>query len=407
MQDCDIVFERAKLADGNVVSLGVRSGNIAVISAEGPPLAGKLRIDLEERLVVPGLVDGHIHLDKSFIGELWKPHRPCTNGFNVRERVSFEKELLAGARPVERRAAALADLAISRGTLYMRSHVDVDADLGLRNVEAILSVREQYRDLISIELVAFPQSGILASPGTADLLSEAIKTGVELVGGLDPAGFDRSIEDHLNVVFGIADRHGVGIDIHLHDPGALGIFELEDIANWTQALGLVGKVAVSHAYALGEVGLDIAKRTADTLAEAGVAIMTNAPGDRAFPPVAVLREAGVRVFAGNDNIRDLWWPYGDGDMLERAMIIGYRSGFYTDEDLGFAFDMAATQAAQVLGIPNYGLCIGAPASFVAMEAQHVQEAVVARPPRRSVYCCGKLVGKDGVFTGTPGTISCD
>ena len=135
--------------------------------------------------------------------------------------------------------------------------------------------------------------------------------------------------------------------------------------------------------------------------------MTNAPGDRAFPPVSVLREAGVRVFAGNDNIRDSWWPYGDGDMLERAMIIGYRSGFYTDEDLGFAFDMASTQAAHVLGIPNYGLGIGAPASFVAMEAQHVQEAVVARPPRRSVYRCGKLVGKDGVATGTPGTTACD
>ena len=245
MQDCDIVFERAKLADGSVVSLGVRSGNIAVVSADGSPLAGTLRIDLEERLVVPGLVDGHIHLDKSFIGESWKPHRPCTSDFNVRERVFFEKELLAGARPVERRAAALADLAISRGTLYMRSHVDVDADIGLRNVEAILSVRERYRDLISIELVAFPQSGILASPGTADLLSEAIKTGVELVGGLDPAGFDRSIEDHLNVVFGIADRHGVGIDIHLHDPGALGIFELEDIAKRTQALALLWQISAN------------------------------------------------------------------------------------------------------------------------------------------------------------------
>jgi cytosine/creatinine deaminase len=391
----DVVFERAKLANGTMVSIGVEAGRIATISAGAPLENSAQRIDLENLLVIPGLIDGHIHLDKSFIGEAWRPHRPCTSGFDVHERVGFEKELLAGARPVEQRAAALTELAVSRGTMHMRTHVDIDAEVGLRNLEAVLTVKERYRDLVSIEVVAFPQSGILASPGTRDLMAEALANGADLVGGLDPAGFDRSIEEHLDAVFGIAERFGAGIDIHLHDPDMLGISELEEISRRTTALGMNGRVAVSHAYALGHVPAEVARRTAAILAKAGVAIMTNAPGDRAFPPIRVLRQEGVTVFAGNDNIRDSWWPYGDADMLERAMMIGYRSGFYTDEELAVAFDMASASAASALRIPEYGLSEGAPANFIAIEAQHIPEAVVARPTRRSVYHAGRQIVQDG------------
>ena len=395
MQSFDVIFERAKLADGTVVSIAVQSGRIAGISTEPIACNTAQRINLDNQLVVPGLVDGHIHLDKSFIGDEWRSHRACTNGFNVRERVAFEKELLATARPIETRAAALSELAISRGTMYLRTHVDIDAEIGLRNLRSVLTVKERYSDLITIEVVAFPQSGILASPGTADLMAEAVANGADLVGGLDPAGFDRSIEGHLDVVFGIAQRRGAGIDIHLHDPDMLGIFELEEISRRTKVLGMGGLVAVSHAYALGQVATDVAKRVADTLADAGVAIMTNAPGDRPFPPIGILREAGVVVFAGNDNIRDSWWPYGDADMLERAMLIGYRSGFYTDEELTQTFDMVSSNAALAMRIPEYGLQPGAPAHFIALTARHVPEAVVARPPERSVYRAGKLIVRNG------------
>jgi cytosine/creatinine deaminase len=387
VQSFDVIFERAKLADGTVASIGVQSGRIAAISTEAITSNTAQRIDLDNLLVVAGLVDGHIHLDKSFIGEDWRPHRPCMNGFNVRERVAFEKELLATARPIETRGAALTELAISCGTMYLRTHVDIDAEIGLRNLKSVLAVKESYRDLITIEVVA--------SPGTADLLAEAVANGADLVGGLDPAGFDRSIEGHLDVVFRIAERQGAGIDIHLHDPDMLGIFELEDISRRTKALGMGGRVAVSHAYALGQVATDIAKGVADTLADAGVAIMTNAPGDRPFPPIGILREAGVLVFAGNDNIRDSWWPYGDADMLERAMLIGYRSGFYTDEELAIAFDMVSSNAAAAMRIPEYGLRRGAIANFVALPVRHVPEAVVGRPPGRSVYRAGKLIARNG------------
>jgi cytosine/creatinine deaminase len=395
LQTFDVVFERAKLPDGTTTSLGVKSGRFAAISMGAPLNGAAHRIDLHNMLVVPGLVDGHLHLDKSFIGEPWKSHRPCTNGFDVRERVAFEKELLAGAAPIEKRASALADLAISRGTMYIRTHVDVDTSVGLRHLEAVLEVRERYRQLLTIEVVAFPQSGILASPGTADLMDQALANGADLVGGLDPGGFDKSIQGHLDVVFGIAQRRGVGIDIHLHDPGALGISELEDIAKRTRALGMQGRVAVSHAYALGQVPIDTAKRVAYHLADAGVAIMTNAPGDRAFPPINILREAGVLVFSGSDNVRDAWWPYGDADMIERAMIVGYCSGFYTDEEIGFAFDVVSVNGGAAMRIPDYGIRHGGLANFVVLPAYHIQDAIMTRPRERSVYRAGKLIAQNG------------
>jgi len=177
--------------------------------------------------------------------------------------------------------------------------------------------------------------------------------------------------------------------------GSLGAFEIEQIAARTRALGMEGHVAISHAYGLGDISADQLKTVADTLARSGVAIMTNAPGARAFPPILALRNAGVTVFSGNDNIRDSWWPYGDADMLERAMLIGYRSGFYTDEELTQTFDMVSSNAASAMRIPEYGLQPGAPAHFIALTARHVPEAVVARPPERSVYRAGKLIVRNG------------
>jgi hypothetical protein len=182
------------------------------------------------------------------------------------------------------------------------------------------------------------------------LLEAAVREGAEVVGGIDPSTLDGDAEGQLDCVFGIADRLGAKIDIHLHEPDMQGVEQLARIAARTKALGLAGRVAVSHAYALGDVGQQALDQVARQLADAGVAIMTNAPGDRAFPPALRLREAGVRMFAGNDNIQDTWWPYGNGDMLQRAMLIGYRSGFYTDGELLAALDMASHAGAAVLAM---------------------------------------------------------
>ena len=396
MSDDVTLFTDARLADGSSVDLAVAAGRIVAIEPAGTMRpAARDRVDLAGLLVVPGFVEGHVHLDTSFYGDAWKPHLPCTAGFDVRERVAFQAQNMANAAPMAVRAKHQLDLCIGHGSTHMRSHVMVDGSVGLTSLETILALRQANRDRIDLQIVAFPQSGILASPGTADLLDQAIRMGADLVGGLDPASFDRDVEGHLDVVFGIAERHGVGIDIHLHDAGDLGIFAMEQIAARAQALGMQGRVAISHAYALGQVASDMMQRTAATLAEAGIAIMTNAPGAVAMPPVAALRTAGVTVFAGSDNIRDSWWPYGDGDMLGRAMLIGYRSGFYTDAELTIAFDTVTAAGAKALGLPDYGLSVGAKADFVALDAAHIPEAVVAIPSRRKVFKAGALVAQDG------------
>ncbi|WP_027551654.1 amidohydrolase family protein [Bradyrhizobium sp. Cp5.3] len=395
----DTIFLNARFDDGSAHHIAVKDGRFAAITTADEHPAATETIDLGNALVVPGFVEGHIHLDTSFYGDAWRPHKPCTNGFDVRERVAFQAQNMAEAAPMDVRARNQLDLCIGHGSTQMRSHVMVDGSVGLKSLETILRVREEYRRLIDIQLVAFPQSGILASPGTPQLLDEAIRLGANVVGGLDPASFDREVEKHLDVVFGVAGRHGVDVDIHLHDAGTLGAFEIEQIAARTRALGMEGHVAISHAYGLGDITLDHLKGIADILARSGVAIMTNAPGARPFPPVLALRNAGVTVFSGNDNIRDSWWPYGDGDMLRRATTIGYRSGFNVDEELRVAFDVVTEAGAKALRLEGYGLKVGAKADFVTLNAEHVPEAVVACPAARSVYKDGKLVASNGKIVG--------
>src|SRR5262249_61088145 len=140
---------------------------------------------------------------------------------------------------------------------------------------------------------------------------------------------------------GTAERRGGGVDIPRHDSGEPGIAQLTAIARGTEAAGLNNRVAVSHAFALGSVPTDVAERTAELLAEAGVAIMSHGPGGATMPPLKLLHEHGVEVFGGSDNIRDAWSPFGNGDMLQRAMMIAYRANFRHDDELAPAFSLVA------------------------------------------------------------------
>lgn len=397
MDTIDIILERALLPNGKEAQIGISSGRIAVIAARGDDLGETpQRIDLDGALIIPGLIDGHIHLDTTLFGDRWQPHRPCSAGFDVAERIAIQKEAISEAAPLDERASALLERAISRGTTHIRTHVEIDVDLGLAHFDGICRLREKYQQAVSLEIVAFPR-GVIRRQGTLELLEEALHQGADVVGGLDPIGYEGDVSGHLDTLFGLAEKYSKGIDIHLHDGGSLGLYQLNEIAARTRSRSMYGHVAVSHAYALGELPWLQVASTADNLAEAGVAIMTNAPGDHPFPPVLALRQAGVTVFAGNDDIRDSWWPYGDGDMLERAMIIGYRSGFLLDEELETAFDLVTAAAAQALRIPDYGLQVGNMADIVAVKSAHVPEAVVTRPTREVVFKAGKLVAKDGQF----------
>jgi cytosine deaminase len=367
----------------------IAGDRIERLAAAGSADGGDAQVHrFDGALVLPAFVDAHVHLDKTLLGLPWRPHRPAAS---IAERVAIEAAVRAEvAGSARERALALIHQVRALGTTAIRSHVDVDLDVGTGGVEMLAELREECAGLLDIQLVAFPQRGILQSPGVDALLDRALRAGADLVGGLDPAGFDGDVTGHLDVVFGLAERHGVGIDVHLHDGGDTGIGELLEIAARTRAAGMAGRVTVSHAYCLGMVDEGMAGRTAQALADAGVSIMTNGPPG-AMPPVLALRSAGVRVVAGSDNIRDTWWPYGNGDMLERATVIAYGQALMSDPELEAVADLITHAPAELLGLGRRELAAGAPADLVVVAAQTVAEAVATHPARRFVVRRGQPV----------------
>ncbi len=367
--------------DGRIAALGPGASNSAPPDAE--------RFDAKGWLILPGLVEGHIHLDKTLVGLPFIPH---IEGATIADRIAAEKSLRRSVpASIEARGGRLIEMLSAFGTVAARSHVDIDTDVGLSGLEALLRLKQTYAERIDLQIVAFPQSGILADPGVADLLEAALGNGADLIGGLDPAGIDGDPQGHLDVVFGLAERCGVGVDIHLHDAGPLGAWELRLIAERTAALSLSGRVAVSHAFSLGALDDADFAATAEALARAGVAIMTTGPGPVPMPPVKKLRAAGVKVFAGNDNIRDAWSPFGSGDLIERAALICDRQNFRSDDDLELAFRLVTEESAAATGLGTGRLEAGALADLVFVEAQSIAETVATRPQPRIVFKRGVRV----------------
>ena len=377
---------------GPALDLLVDGGRIAEAGEGLVTPAGATLVDGGGQLALPGLVDAHAHLDKTLWGLPWRPH---TAGDGLAALIENEHrgraELAAAGVTVAERAANLLAAYVAAGTSHIRSHVDVDTAAGLDSLHGVMEARAAFADRIDIELVAFPQSGLLVRPGTAGLLEAAVQDGADLVGGLDPAGFDHRPVEHLDTIFAIADRHGCGLDIHLHDGGELGAFTIDLIIERTRALGLAGKVTVSHAFALAEVPLSRLQRLIDGLADQRISLTTVAPGNRQPLPLPLLRSAGVAVGLGCDGIRDLWSPWGDGDLLARAALLAWRAGARRDQDLATALEVATTGGATVLGLPNYGLGPGCAADLVLVEAATLGEAVVTHPPRTLVLKAGRIL----------------
>src|SRR5271170_7167663 len=256
-----MILANARLPEGGFVDVEIARGLIVATHAPGTAARADELIDLDGMLLLPGFVDGHLHLDKTHWGA---PRLPHVEGRSVRERIAAERiQRHRVGSPIEARASALVRTLIASGATRARSHVDIDNDVGLANLEAVIGVREAFRDWIDIQLVAFPQSGVTTETGAPDLLAAALMAGAEVIGGLDPAGFDGDVKGQLDIVFGLAEAFGKGVDIHLHDFGETGAAELRDIAERTIAAGLQGRVAVSHAFALGTIAPRLFEETAD------------------------------------------------------------------------------------------------------------------------------------------------
>jgi cytosine deaminase len=350
-------------------------------------------LEVSGRLVLPGLIDAHSHLDKTLYGGPWVPH---SAGDALEDRIANDRRRRGELDiPSVDRIVALLERMVAAGTSHVRSHTDIDPEVGLRGVEAVRAAAGRLDGRIGVEQVAFPQHGVLINPGTAELLEEALRSGVKTIGGIDPAGMDRDPVRHLDIVFDLAARYGARVDLHLHDAGSLGMWELELIVDRTRDAGLAGRVTVSHAYGFCQADAVAQQRLIERLAEAGVTLLTAAVYSFPVPPIKRLRAAGVNVACGHDGICDLWGPYGSGDMLERAMHVAYRNTFRRDEDIELALDAATYGGARALGREPYGLVTGAPADLVVVAARTAAEAVVTHPVRELVLKDGRVVARDG------------
>jgi cytosine deaminase len=339
--------------------------------------------------MLPGLVEAHTHLDKTLWGLPWRPN---SAGPRLVDYIENERRVRREIGvPVGVRAAALLEQMIAMGSVHIRSHVDADPEIGLASVEALLELRERNRARCHLDLVVFPQFGMLSNPGTTALMEAALKLGVDAMGGIDPAGIDGDPAGALAFLFGAAVRHGKRVDIHLHDAGELGVWQIGLIADLTHANGLAGRVTISHAYCLGTLEAARLEALARRLADLGISILTTAPAEGPMPPAAMLMEAGVNLCLGSDGVRDSWSPFGTGDMLERAMLLAYRFDWGRDEQLQAALDAATRNGARALGIEGYGLAPGARADFLLIEAECVGDAIMRRPPQRLVVHGGRIV----------------
>lgn len=380
-----------RVAEGRLVEIVAREPADAAGSAETTsPTEHHRTIDLAGALVLPGLVDAHCHLDKTLWGGPWVPN---TAGSALRDKIAYVQRRRAefGVPDVGRITALLTSM-LAAGTTRVRTHTDICPELGLDGFTALAAAVEGLDGRITVQQVAFPQFGMLTNPGTVELMDRALRTGAaQVVGGIDPAGVDRDPVRHLDTVFGLALEHDVPIDVHLHDRGTLGAWQFESIIERTLATGMNGRVTIGHGYALGDVD---AARRADLIAgsaEAGISLATCAAHDDPVAPLREMHVAGANLALGNDGIRDLWSPYGDGDMMHRAHRLAERAQCYADEDIELALRAATFGGATALGLTDYGLAPGLRADLVAVEADTAAEAVIARASRTLVLCDGEVV----------------
>lgn len=385
----DLILRNVRPMGAAVTDLAIAEGRFV----EAAP-AGAEAIDCGGRILIPGLVEAHTHLDKSLLGLAWYRNEV---GPRLIDKITNEREVKVslGLDP-QVQSERQAIQSVGYGTTHIRSHVDVDTHHGLAGIEGVMATREKLAGFVDIEIVAFPQSGMITRPGTVELMDAALEMGVEVVGGLDPCGIDRDPRAHLDAIFGLAEKHGKPVDIHLHEQGALGWFSMEEILTRTRAHGLQGKVTVSHAFCLGAPERAQVAALQEQLAEARIHIVTTAPAATTVPSVKELRAAGILTGSGSDGIRDTWGPYGNGDMLERAMFIGLRNNLRRDDEVELALDICTQGGAAIMEIEGYGIALGCAADAVLVEGDTLAEAVASRAPRKLVLKGGRVTARDGL-----------
>jgi cytosine deaminase len=414
MQALDLLVRGARIRDhGTPVDIGIRDGVITHVQEriDDPHLFRSLRpphvglIDAEGRVAIPGLLEPHIHLDKALL-ERRMPNLPGTLQEAIRITGILKRNQLRS--DVLERSRHVLDMALRKGTVGMRCHPDVDPIQGLIGVETLLELKAEYANLLDLQIVAFPQEGIVKSAGTIELMEEALRMGSDIVGGC-PYN-ERTWDDttaHIDMVFSLAQRFDKPIDMHADfadDVSDRRFAAAAYIAEKTIATGYEGRVSLGHMTSLSSLLPAEAKPIIELLQRANIHIVTLPATDvylggrsdannprRALAPIRALRAAGVNVTYSSNNIQNAFTPFGAADPLQIGLFLAHLAQMGSPDDQAEVLRMGTYGAAEAMGISrHYGIEVGKRADLVILDTRRIADALLESPPRLWVIKRGRI-----------------
>ncbi|MHC5267904.1 amidohydrolase [Enterococcus sp. LJL98] len=348
-------------------------------------------IDMEGKLALPPFKEMHNHLDKTYLSLGWRACRPVKS---LSERLDLEAaELEELAETVEQRASAMIELHLKHGVNHIRTHVNIDPFIKLKNLEGVKKALEAYKDDLTYDIVAFPQHGLLAHAEMPDLLRQALESGATILGALDPAGIDQEINQSLQMTMDLAKEYGVDVDFHLHDRGQVGFYTMDKWLEMVKEQNYKGKTAFSHAFGLSKLAPPMQKQFAKKLRAHKVEIMSTIPIaiHSQLIPIDIMREEGVNVSLGCDGFFDSWSPYVSGDLLEKLYNYCVYTGKSSERSLRESLSLV-TQGLTPLDDKGKQVwpVVGDEASFVFVDASCSAEVVARLPKNRLLMHQAKL-----------------
>ena len=397
----DLLLRHATLRDGTRVDIAITGARIAALA---PVLeaSGARAIDLEGRVVLPGLVEAHTHLDKSLTGGLAE-NRSGTlyEAVEVMGRIQRDRRV----ETIREQARQAALLFVAAGVTTIRSHVDINDSARLKGVEALLAVREELAGVLDLQLVAL--CGSLDGPQgrqVRDLVEDALRMGVDAVGGAPALHADACA--YIDMVFEMAERYDCPVDLHVDESDDPADYCLPYLAEMTRAHGYGGRVIAGHCCSLGAVDHARAEQTIEAVHTAGIDIVTlpscnlylQGRGDRGIVRRGLTRArellaAGVPVSCGSDNVQDPFNPFGSGDLLQVANLLAHTAHLGSAAEQDLALDMITGIPAASLGLPNYGLQPGCYADLMVLDTRDPRTILAMLPPRRYVLKRGRIVAQ--------------
>jgi cytosine deaminase len=401
----DLVIRNARLRqqDG-LADIAIEGGRIAAVRP-GCGEGAVRTIDAAGNLVLPGFVDLHLHADKALLGRVIRPNTSGT----LPEAIEITNELKRKYDPQEvaARAGHVIETGIRNGTTFCRLFADVGTIGGLRGARGLLLAREKYKRVCNIEVVAFPQEGIVRDPGAAELIEEALKEGCDIVGGLPWYEYtDEDARSHIDICFELAKRHDRDIHMLVDDTDDPNSRSLEYLALKTMREGFHGRVAASHCGAMAAYNDVYAAKVIDMVATANVTISVNPhinlvcsaridrePKRRGIARVKELLARGANVVSSQDDVDDPYYPFGKPDQLEVALMMAHVAQLTLPHELEQVMDMVTVNAARAARLSDYGIAAGAKADLVVLDAPSVREALRLQPHRRHVIKNGTEVAR--------------